>query len=152
MTVPTYDPNEPARLQENDWDCSVESTEWALYAWGRTPDDDWLEQSMMAAGVVSPAVGLCDASGAGLARWVNTEYGEFGYWAENLNPVSFDQLASEAATLSHPIMAGGRAFFKGSTIERCYRDIRAAKFHPFDPEKTLVHGGRLALGLPVDEV
>jgi alkylation response protein AidB-like acyl-CoA dehydrogenase len=49
-------------------------------------------------------------------------------------------------------VGGGPAFFKGSTIERCYRDIRAAKFHPFTPETTLVHGGRLALGLPVDEV
>jgi alkylation response protein AidB-like acyl-CoA dehydrogenase len=48
-------------------------------------------------------------------------------------------------------VGGGAAFFKGSTIERCYRDIRAAKFHPFTPEQTLVHGGRLALGLPVDD-
>ena len=49
-------------------------------------------------------------------------------------------------------LGGGAAFYKGSTIERCYRDIRAAKFHPFTPELTLVHGGRLALGLPVDDV
>jgi alkylation response protein AidB-like acyl-CoA dehydrogenase len=49
-------------------------------------------------------------------------------------------------------VAGGAAFFKGSTIERCYRDIRAAKFHPFTPELTLLHAGRLALGLPVDEL
>jgi alkylation response protein AidB-like acyl-CoA dehydrogenase len=48
-------------------------------------------------------------------------------------------------------VGGGAAYFKGSTIERAYRDIRAAQFHPFTPEKTLVHGGRLALGLPVDE-
>jgi alkylation response protein AidB-like acyl-CoA dehydrogenase len=48
-------------------------------------------------------------------------------------------------------VGGGAAFFKGSTIERCYRDIRAAKFHPFTPDQTLVHAGRLALGLPVDE-
>lgn len=47
-------------------------------------------------------------------------------------------------------VGGGPAFFKGSTIERCYRDIRAAKFHPLTPEATLVHAGRLALGLPVD--
>jgi alkylation response protein AidB-like acyl-CoA dehydrogenase len=47
-------------------------------------------------------------------------------------------------------VAGGATFFKGSTIERCYRDMRAAKFHPFTPEQTLVHAGRLALGLPVD--
>jgi alkylation response protein AidB-like acyl-CoA dehydrogenase len=49
-------------------------------------------------------------------------------------------------------VAGGPAFFRGSTIERCYRDVRAAKFHPLSPERTLVHGGRLALGLPVDQV
>jgi alkylation response protein AidB-like acyl-CoA dehydrogenase len=48
-------------------------------------------------------------------------------------------------------VGGGAAFFKGSVIERCYRDIRGAKFHPFTPESTLVHAGRLALGLPVDE-
>jgi alkylation response protein AidB-like acyl-CoA dehydrogenase len=48
-------------------------------------------------------------------------------------------------------VAGGSAFFKGSTIERCYRDIRAAKFHPLTPEQTLTHAGRLALGLPADE-
>jgi alkylation response protein AidB-like acyl-CoA dehydrogenase len=48
-------------------------------------------------------------------------------------------------------VAGGASFYKGSIIERCYRDVRAAKFHPFTPEITLVHAGRLALGLPVDE-
>ena len=48
-------------------------------------------------------------------------------------------------------VAGGPAFFKGSTIERAYRDIRAAKFHPLTPEQTLTHAGRMALGLPADE-
>lgn len=49
-------------------------------------------------------------------------------------------------------VAGGAAYFKGSPIERAYRDIRAAKFHPFTPEQTLLHGGELALGLPGDRV
>ncbi|WP_421119716.1 acyl-CoA dehydrogenase family protein [Aquihabitans daechungensis] len=49
-------------------------------------------------------------------------------------------------------VAGGRAYYRGSVIERCYRDIRGAKMHPLDPELTLVHGGRLALGLPADDV
>jgi alkylation response protein AidB-like acyl-CoA dehydrogenase len=49
-------------------------------------------------------------------------------------------------------VGGGPAFFRGSVIERCYRDIRAAKFHPLNPERTLVHGGRLALGLPAEEL
>lgn len=47
-------------------------------------------------------------------------------------------------------VAGGPAYFKGSVIERAYRDIRAAKFHPLTPEDTLVQAGRLALGLPAD--
>ena len=47
-------------------------------------------------------------------------------------------------------LAGGRAFYKGSVIERCYRDIRAAKFHPLTMEQTLLQAGQLALGLPAD--
>jgi len=35
-------------------------------------------------------------------------------------------------------VAGGSAFFRGSVVERCYRDIRAAKFHPTTPEDTLL--------------
>lgn len=49
-------------------------------------------------------------------------------------------------------VGGGAAFFKGSIIERCYRDIRAAKFHPLTPDLTLIHGGRHALGVPTDAV
>ena len=43
-----------------------------------------------------------------------------------------------------------RATSRGPPIERAYRDIRAAKFHPLTPEDTLVHAGRLALGQPCD--
>ena len=49
-------------------------------------------------------------------------------------------------------VAGGAAYFRTSPIERYYRDIRGAKFHPFTPEQTLVHAGRVGLGLPVDEM
>jgi alkylation response protein AidB-like acyl-CoA dehydrogenase len=48
-------------------------------------------------------------------------------------------------------VAGGSAYFRGSPIERAYRDVRAAKFHPLTPELTLLHAGRTALGLPADE-
>lgn len=47
-------------------------------------------------------------------------------------------------------VAGGPAFFRGSVIERAYRDVRAAKFHPFTPEQTLLHAGQVVLGLPAD--
>jgi alkylation response protein AidB-like acyl-CoA dehydrogenase len=48
-------------------------------------------------------------------------------------------------------VAGGAAYYRTSPIARCYRDIRGAKFHPFGPDETLVHAGRLALGRPSDE-
>jgi alkylation response protein AidB-like acyl-CoA dehydrogenase len=42
-------------------------------------------------------------------------------------------------------VAGGAAFFRGSVVERCYRDIRAVKFHPSTPEDTLLLAGDQAL-------
>lgn len=114
--LPSYNPDEPAHAQENDWDCMVESIEWALYAWGRTPSDDWLEQSMMAAGVVDPAVGCTDASGGLTAAWVNAEYGEYGYVAENETGVTFDMVAAEAAEKLHPLAMNGAHWYHWSGV------------------------------------
>jgi hypothetical protein len=108
--LPSYNPNEPPHPQENAWSCSQDAAEWALWAYGRQPDDDWMEQSMIDAGVINPAVGLTDASGLGLAQWLNVEYEEFGYEASNQDPVLFDQVAAEAAEGKHPLMIGGRAW------------------------------------------
>ncbi len=55
----------------------------------------------------------------------------------------------EATDLAMEV-GGGAAYFRGSPIERAYRDIRAAKFHPFTPEATLMRAGRAALGLDVE--
>ncbi|MGD9704130.1 MAG: acyl-CoA dehydrogenase family protein [Acidimicrobiia bacterium] len=46
---------------------------------------------------------------------------------------------------------GGASYYRTSGIEQCYRDIRGAKYHPFSPEESLVHAGKLALGLPADD-
>jgi hypothetical protein len=110
--LPTYNAAEPAHPQENDWSCSQDSAEWALWAYGREPGDDWMEQSMMTAGVIDPAVGLCDASGAGLARWLNDNYGgpDDGFLSSNEPSVTFDDVAMEAAQGKHPLMIGGRAW------------------------------------------
>jgi acyl-CoA dehydrogenase len=47
-------------------------------------------------------------------------------------------------------VGGGAAYFRTSPIEQAYRDVRGAKFHPFTPEQTLIHAGRVALGVPAD--
>jgi GH25 family lysozyme M1 (1,4-beta-N-acetylmuramidase) len=116
--LPVYDWTEPARLQEHDWDCSVESCEWMLYAWGRTPDDDWLENTMIAEGVVSPEIGCLDATGAGLAGFLNRHYGgpHDGFWAENDPEVGFDDIAVEASTAAHPLACGGRGWYHWSGV------------------------------------
>lgn len=48
-------------------------------------------------------------------------------------------------------VAGGASYYRTSPIERCFRDMRAAKYHPFTPEETLVHAGKVGLGLPADD-
>ena len=47
---------------------------------------------------------------------------------------------------------GGASFYERWPLERAYRDVRAGKYHPLTPEKELFYTGRLALGLPVDQI
>lgn len=59
-------------------------------------------------------------------------------------------LAAQEITSLAMDIGGGSTYRKGSPIERAHRDVMAGRFHPFDPDTTLVHGGRLALGLSSD--
>ncbi|WP_459973069.1 acyl-CoA dehydrogenase family protein [Nocardioides pyridinolyticus] len=45
-------------------------------------------------------------------------------------------------------VVGGPGYFRGSVVERAYRDVRAAKFHPLTADATHVETGRHELGLP----
>ena len=48
-------------------------------------------------------------------------------------------------------VAGGSAYFRNLGLERCFRDVQAARFHPFQERKQYVFSGRVALGLePVE--
>lgn len=114
--LPRYDWKEPPIIQNWDWDCAEESTRWTLYAYDRTPDDAWMESSMIAEHVIDPEYGCLDASGAGLASWVNRHYGEYGYVASNQAGISFDQVAAEAATHQHPLAMGGDGWYHWSGV------------------------------------
>jgi acyl-CoA dehydrogenase len=47
-------------------------------------------------------------------------------------------------------VAGGASFYESAELERCFRDIQGARFHPV-PEKSQTRlTGRLLLGLPLD--
>jgi acyl-CoA dehydrogenase len=43
---------------------------------------------------------------------------------------------------------GGAAFFRRAGIERLWRDVQGAQFHPLPEKKQLAFSGRVALGLP----
>ena len=47
-------------------------------------------------------------------------------------------------------VAGGASYFRRLGLERLFRDVQGARFHPLpeDPQRRLA--GRMALGLPID--
>lgn len=47
-------------------------------------------------------------------------------------------------------VAGGGAFYRKSPIERAFRDIQGARFHPLQEPAQIELAGRLALGLDID--
>lgn len=47
-------------------------------------------------------------------------------------------------------VAGGGAFYRALGLERAFRDIQAARFHPLQEKPQLRYTGRVALGLDID--
>ena len=87
--------------------------------------------------------------------------GAFTYFGDNPDP-SMDNFAASMAAKREVALAGlevcdlaldvvgGAGYFKGSAVERAYRDMRAAKYHPLTLEQSLLHAGQVELGLPAD--
>lgn len=57
---------------------------------------------------------------------------------------------SIAAVTKAMELAGGASFYRKAGLERMFRDIQAARFHPLQEKKQLDLTGRVALGLPID--
>jgi acyl-CoA dehydrogenase len=47
-------------------------------------------------------------------------------------------------------LAGGAAFYRDMGLERAFRDVQAARFHPLQEKPQLRYTGRVALGLDID--
>ena len=47
-------------------------------------------------------------------------------------------------------VAGGAAFYRELGLERRFRDVQAARFHPLQEKAQLRYAGRIALGLDID--
>jgi alkylation response protein AidB-like acyl-CoA dehydrogenase len=48
-------------------------------------------------------------------------------------------------------VTGGASFYRSLGLERLYRDVQAARFHPLPEKQQALFSGRLALGLDVNE-
>jgi alkylation response protein AidB-like acyl-CoA dehydrogenase len=48
--------------------------------------------------------------------------------------------------------AGGAGFYRAAGLERRFRDIQAARYHPMQPGPQAQYAGAMALGLPVDRI
>lgn len=49
-------------------------------------------------------------------------------------------------------LAGGAGFYRAVGLERRFRDIQAARYHPLQAGKQAQYAGAMALGLPVDRI
>jgi alkylation response protein AidB-like acyl-CoA dehydrogenase len=49
-------------------------------------------------------------------------------------------------------LAGGAGFYRSAGLERKFRDIQAARYHPLQSGPQAQYSGALALGLPVDRI
>ncbi len=49
-------------------------------------------------------------------------------------------------------LAGGAGFYRAAGLERRFRDIQGARFHPLQQGPQTAYAGSMALGLPVDTV
>jgi len=112
----TYNRNEPPHPQNRSYDCSQESIEWAMYALGRAPSDDWMESAMISEGVMTPDLGCTDRTGAGLASFIRRHYGEYKFDANNETNVSWAWITQEGAAAggaqhSYPVLIGGESWY-----------------------------------------
>ena len=47
-------------------------------------------------------------------------------------------------------VVGGASFFRSTGLERLFRDVQGARFHPLTEKRQLEFTGRIALGLDIE--
>ena len=48
--------------------------------------------------------------------------------------------------------AGGAGFYRSQGLERRFRDIQGARYHPMQPGQQAEYAGAMALGMPIDKI
>jgi hypothetical protein len=100
-----YDASAPVHLQMTDWTCSICSTWWGLTSLGYEVDKAALVADM-SPWPVDPAVGLLDASGAGLVQYIQEHY---AVPAANIAYATWENVLALAGT--YPVLLGGRGWY-----------------------------------------
>lgn len=76
--------------------------------------------------------------------------------AETVNDVMIGRrlLANHAIRAVELAMeaAGGAGFYRSQGLERRFRDVQGARYHPMQPGPQAEYAGAMALGLPVDKI
>jgi alkylation response protein AidB-like acyl-CoA dehydrogenase len=76
--------------------------------------------------------------------------------AESVNQVMIGkQLVTRHALAAVELaleVAGGAGFYRSDGLERKFRDIQAARYHPLQSGPQAQYAGSMALGLPIDRV
>lgn len=106
MTVYTYNPSAPAVIQNDAWSCSCCTATWILHSLGIAKPESEVEAEMVAQGYVSPALGLLDGTGKGMAEYLS-QYIEAPIRTEY--PVSWDALL-DLPVGSCPFGLGGQGW------------------------------------------
>jgi hypothetical protein len=102
----------PVELQDVPWDCAAASLTWCLNTIGRTETEADVVAGLGPARI-SPALGLLDASGAGLVEYL----GELGIGAANNSNASFDDVLAAAGY--QPMLMGGREWCHWVGVRIC---------------------------------
>ncbi|AOF93060.1 acyl-CoA dehydrogenase family protein [Sinorhizobium sp. RAC02] len=89
-------------------------------------------------------------------RWMLDVVGRNAPSAETINEIMIGRslVARHAIEVTELAMeaAGGAAFYRDSGLERRFRDIQGARYHPMQPGAQAQYAGSLALGLPTENI
>jgi len=123
-----------------------------------------LVETVLASGKVKPGaarqVGLVDSHLRSAGWAIDGVLAELGDDPEPTvdNFVALQQMkrvvtiACQEVALLATELAGGGAYARRGTVDRMSRDLRAALYHPYSQETTLLHAGQHRLGLDLDPV
>jgi hypothetical protein len=110
-----YDSTEPMPQQQVDYDCSAASTAW----FGRSIGWGWTELNVLfefsKAGLISPAWGLLDGTGAGIVSWLALQ----PLRAVN-GHIDWQDLQSLAG--AGPVIMGGAAWYHWVGVRQLLND------------------------------